>query len=733
MSATGAAARYARGVVRLRYVVVATWLGLAVVAPTVLPGLVEKSDDLGFVGLDNEAVATEIRSFELFGFPLLSRTVLVQRNEDGLSPAAQAEAVLRAVGLSQGSYDAEPILGALPVPNTFGLFPGAQERGTTVLTYLFLAPRTGFAEQRDAATAFAHEHLDDPEDGYVGVTGSIPARAAQADLIERVLPLVEVATIAGIALVVALAFRSLAAPVLTLVAAAGAVAVTLPVVDLLGGLLGVAIPQDIRPVMVALLLGIVTDYAVFFLSALRGELRAGGVGREAVITATARTTPIVVVAGITVAAGTGVLVVAESALFRGFGPAMALSVLLGLIVAVTLVPALLALLGRHSLWPCSPAEDPSRRGHVPTSRVANALTRRRTAGLVTAGCVIGLVLAALPLLHLRLGLGFVSSLPDDAPLSVAAEQARLGFADGIVSPTELLLEQDGIGRNPGALRELAEAIGEQPGVASVVGPGFLPVPDEYDVFVTAAGDAARYLIVWDSPSLGAQAIDDLRALRDRLPALLDDVGVEAPPRLAGDTALSALVVKDTTDDLWRISVAALGVNLLMLVLFLRALATSLALLAASVLALAASLGVTVLVFQDVLGAGDLTFYVPFAAAVLLVSLGSDYNIFAVGSVWEEARRRPLLDAIRVAMPQTTRAIAAAGLALAVSFGLLALVPLRPFRELAFAMVLGITLDALVVRSLLVPALLTLLGDRARPRRDRDHAAWQAARRVSETA
>jgi len=719
MTAAGPAALFARLLVRLRYAVIAAWIGIAVVATTVLPGLVEGGDDLGFVGLDNPAVAAEVRSFELFGFPLLSRTVLVQRDPDGLAPAAQATAVLRGVGVSQGSYDVEPILGALPVPNTLGVFPGAQERGTTVLTYLFLPPSTGFAEQREAATAFAREQLDDPDDGYVGVTGSIPARAAQAELVEDALPLVELATIAGIALVVAVAFRSLAAPVLTLLAAGSAVLVTLPVVDVLGSLLGVSVPADIRPVMVALLLGIVTDYAVFFLSALRTDLRRGGDDRSAVVAATARTTPIVVVAGVTVTAGTGVLVVAESALFRGFGPAMALSVLVGLVVAVTLVPALMAVLGRHSLWPSAP--DLPLGAPVSTSALAVALTRRRTAAVVTATAVAGLALASLPLLDLRLGLGFVASLPDDSPVAVAAEQARLGFAEGIVSPTELLLEDDGIGGDAFALSELGDALADEPGVASVVGPGFLPVPDEYDVFVTAAGDAARYLLVWDSPALGAEAISDLRALRERLPTLLADAGLDAPPRLAGDTALSSLVVQETTDDLWRISLAALAVNLLMLVLFLRALLTSLALLAASVLALGASLGMTVLVFQGLLGGGELTFYVPFAAAVLLVSLGSDYNIFAVGSVWDAARERPLLEAIRVAVPQTTRAIAAAGMALAVSFGLLALVPLRPFRELAFAMVLGILLDALVVRSLLVPALLTLLGERARPRRARDRA------------
>nr|MBA3619241.1 MMPL family transporter [Acidothermales bacterium] len=177
----------------------------------------------------------------------------------------------------------------------------------------------------------------------------------------------------------------------------------------------------------------------------------------------------------------------------------------------------------------------------------------------------------------------------------------------------------------------------------------------------------------------------------------------------GDTALATGIVKSTTDDMGRIALAAIAVNLLMLVLFLRALVAPLYLLCCSLLALSATLGLTTFVFQDLLGHDGLTFYVPFAAAVLLVALGSDYNIFGVGHVWQEARHRPLREAIEVAMPQSTRAITAAGVTLAASFGLLALVPLRSFRELAFAMAVGILLDAIVVRSLLVPTLLTLVG------------------------
>jgi RND superfamily putative drug exporter len=139
-----------------------------------------------------------------------------------------------------------------------------------------------------------------------------------------------------------------------------------------------------------------------------------------------------------------------------------------------------------------------------------------------------------------------------------------------------------------------------------------------------------------------------------------------------------------------------------------------------VLGLLASLGITTVLFQQVLGNDDLTYYVPFAAAVLLVALGSDYNVFVAGRIWEEARRYRLREAIAVAMPAAARAVTAAGLALAASFALLAIVPLRSFREFAFVMTAGVLVDTFVVRSLLVPALTSLFGE----------LAWWPGRRVN---
>jgi RND superfamily putative drug exporter len=160
----------------------------------------------------------------------------------------------------------------------------------------------------------------------------------------------------------------------------------------------------------------------------------------------------------------------------------------------------------------------------------------------------------------------------------------------------------------------------------------------------------------------------------------------------------------------RIAIAAPLVNFLLLCVFLRAVVAPLYLLLASALAFTATLGLTTYVFQDLLGHAELTYYVPFAVAVLLVSLGSDYNVFLVGRIWQEAEHVSVRRAIAIAAPRASRTIAVAGLALAFSFVTLALIPLRQFREFAFAMGVGVLLDAFVIRSLLVPALVSVFGE-----------------------
>ena len=167
-------------------------------------------------------------------------------------------------------------------------------------------------------------------------------------------------------------------------------------------------------------------------------------------------------------------------------------------------------------------------------------------------------------------------------------------------------------------------------------------------------------------------------------------------------------MQESLDNVLVLSCAALLVNLFFLILFLRALIAPLYLLFASVLALGATYGITWMVVEA-LGWGEITYYIPFAAAVLLLSLGSDYTIFVVGRIWEAARTRPVEEAVIDAAPRASGSITVAGLVMAMSFAVLAVVPIVPLRELALMMTIGVLLDAFVVRSILAPALVTTFG------------------------
>jgi RND superfamily putative drug exporter len=331
--------------------------------------------------------------------------------------------------------------------------------------------------------------------------------------------------------------------------------------------------------------------------------------------------------------------------------------------------------------------------------------------LIAAAGTAGLLAAAWGTHAIHLGSPLIRELPASASAARAGAAAADGFAAGILSPTEILVIGPGVAGQTTALARLQHELAAQPGVAEIAGPASLPgSATQVNPMLAASGGAARFVVVENTDPLDATAISRVQQLQHDLPALARAAGLRgARFELAGQTALTGDSIGSVFADLGRVALAIMAVTLVLLVLFLRSLLAPVYLLAASVLAVFATLGLTIGIGQHILGYGSLVYFVPFAAGVLLVSLGSDYNVFVVGRIWEEARRRPVADAVAVAAPQASRAITTAGVALAASFAMLAVIPLEQFRQIALAMALGVVLDAIAVRSLLVPALVALFG------------------------
>ncbi|HET8626653.1 MAG TPA: MMPL family transporter [Thermomicrobiales bacterium] len=714
--------RVARGFARvvtgpLRYLIALAWIGAAVAAYRYLPDLqqVEQSGPSGILAPENAAaLRVEERAVQIFGFPLLSRTLVVQRDPAGLSPDAQRRAVEAAARVDAREDPAlSGIAGALPVVNLPALVPFAREHGTTAITYLYFTPRVGFYARDRLAGRYARQQLDRPGDALVGVTGLEPARTAQVERITGALSHVELATAILIAVVVGLNFRSPGAPAVTLVTAGIAYVVATRLTAYGGTRLGLTVPAELGPLLVVLVLAVCTDYAVFFLSGTRRRLASGAARADAARETAAEFAPIILTAGLAVAAGTACLLAARLAFLRSIGPALAIAVAVTLAVSLTFVPAVLAIAARPVFWPSLHRAGRKRGRASWRARLEGLTTRRLAAAILAVVCVALLAGAATGLGRLALGLTVLDGLPGDAEAARAAQAASLGFAPGIVSPTLLLIEQPGIVDHRGALLRLEDALARQPGVAGVIGPREQPGGPAFGVIYARNGAAARYVIILADDPYSARALNDLGALQRRLPALLADAGLPgARTGLAGDTALARETIDRITGSFAPVAVAIAVVDLCLMALLLRSLLAPLYLLAASALSVAAPLGLTVYLFQLGLGRPDLSDYVPIGAGVLLIALGSDYNLFVVGRIWEEARQRPLREASARAAPRATRAISIAAITLAGSFALLALVPLAAFREFAFAMIVGVLLDSFLVRTYLVPSLITLVGERS---------------------
>ena len=705
---------FASVVVWLRYLVVAAWIAAAAATAIYLPGL-GSGEPLELGGLlpeDSPAIDAGERSQQLFTVPLTADTAVVERNPEGFSAETQAAIVERAVDATTQEGTGDEIRFALPVLNTRELFPGSEEDGTTAVTHLFFPPEVSLTNRVE----LAHEYAERGQEGhFAGVTGPGPARLAQFEEIEDALLFVELGTILAIALVVGLTYRSLGAPLLTLAASAIAFVVASGTIPWVTERFGATIPQEVEPLVVALTLGIVTDYTVFFLSACRRELAGGATRLEAARRSCTAVAPIVATAGLIVVAGTFALVVGELEFFRAFGPALALTAAVALAVSITFVPAALGLFGRAVFWPSLRREEavPGDEERPSPGRLALArrLTSRPVAAVVALITVGALAVAASGVRETELALRLGSGLPEDTEVQQAAVAADQGFAAGVLAPTIVLVEGSGVAQRQRELSRLEEGIEDVPGVAGVVGPRELPVEAPAGVLVSEDGNAARVVTILEAPPLDSEAIKASRELGERLPSLLQDAGLSGTEAaLTGQTAVASDTVMAIVDSSALVGAVVLALNFVLLALFLRALVAPLYLLAASVLSVAATLGLTTYVFQGLMGHSDLTYYVPFAAGVLLVSLGSDYNVFVAGRIWQEAGRRPLQEAIAVAAPRASRAISVAGIALAASFAMLAIVPIDGFREFAFMMGVGVLLETFVVRPVLIPALMTLFGD-----------------------
>src|SRR5450631_3293072 len=432
-------------------------------------------------------------------------------------------------------------------------------------------------------------------------------------------------------------------------------------------------------ILTVLVFGAGTDYALLLVARYREELRHHEDRHEAMAFALHRAGPAVFASGLTVIAGMLCLLVASLNSTKGLGPVAAIGIAIALMVMLTLLPALLVIFGRWIFWPVRPTFGSA--DHTRTSFWAKVGRRIALAPRATwVATSAALIVAALGIFQLNA----VGLQNKDAyfgrPDSVVGEQVLAQhFPAGSGQPVVVPAKAD-------HAASVASAMAGVPGISAVAPP-------------VVRGDLA-YLAGTLSVAPDSQAsIDTVGQVRDaihRVPGAQAIAG--------GDSATRGDILTASSNDNKVIIPLILLVVAVILMALLRAVVAPLILIATVVISFGAALGLSALAFRHVFHFAGADPSIPLFVFVFLVALGIDYNIFLMTRVREEAKQFGTRRGALIGLGATGGVITSAGLVLAGTFAVLATLPVVAFAEIGFAVALGVLLDTLIVRSVLVTAL-----------------------------
>lgn len=449
---------------------------------------------------------------------------------------------------------------------------------------------------------------------------------------------------------------------------------------------GLVINGQTGGILLVLVFGAGTDYALLLTARYREELLRREDKHEAMQVALVRAGPAVVASAATVVAALLCLSFASVSSTAGLGPVGAMGVAVAALAMLTLLPALLLIGGRRAFWPYVPRYGSEvKRGRGSWERLGVVVAARyRLVWIVTA---IGLGVMSLGVLTLDDDLTTANLFRGSVESVEGQQLLERSFPAGASAPTTVLV------RDPARTGAAVEAARDAPGVAAVGAPESGAPGDRFEVTLSADPFSEE----------GFSMIEPLRAALRQ--AAGDSVLVGGPT--AEEADLRAAVERDTK----LLVPLVLIVVLAILVLLLRALVAPVMLIATVVLSYFAALGGSLLLFELVADfPGEDPSYALFAF-IFLVALGVDYNIFLMARVREEALVLPTRDAMLRGLALTGGVITSAGIVLAGTFSVLAVLPLVALTQIGITVAFGVLLDTFVVRSILVPALTFELGER----------------------
>ncbi|HEY0933405.1 MAG TPA: MMPL family transporter, partial [Trebonia sp.] len=555
-----------------------------------------------------------------------------------------------------------------------------------------------------------------------------------------------------------LIFRSVLAPFITVIPALLSVTIAGPIVGELGNH-GLKVSSLSQLLLIVLVLGAGTDYGLFLVFRVRENMRSGQANHDAVVNALTKVGESITFSALTVIAALLSLLAATFQIYSQLGIPLAIGIAVMLLAGLTLLPALLAIFGRAAFWPSKPKAGASSTGLW--GKIASRVVRRPAVALLIGVIVFGALSVAVTA-YKSAGFGGTISAPagtdsaagtnllnkyfpataanptnliytlptpawDDAP-AIAAATSQLQASKLFTGVTGLLNPIGGTGFTPAEYTELHTLLGS--GALPATPP---PLPAAAAGKLTATQWVQAYQLYRATKqyvSTDGKTIQFETSLAAGDPSTTTALGAVPAIRTESQTVVPTLHATDygvtgeapalydissiSNSDLAHVIPIAIIVIGVLLALVLRSLVAPLYLIASVAISYFAALGFAVLIFIELGGSGGITFILPFLLFIFLLALGEDYNILVMTRIREEAHRLPLREAVSRAVGVTGTTVTSAGLVLAGTFAVFAVVGGRSaggsqIVDVGIGLAIGVLMDTFVVRTVLVPCTVVLLG------------------------
>lgn len=544
-----------------------------------------------------------------------------------------------------------------------------------------------------------------------------------------------------------LIFRAPLAPLITLLPPLLVVLAAGPIIAE-ASKLGLKVSSIAQLLLTVLVIGAGTDYGLFLIFRTREELRAGSVGREAVVKALSRVGESITFSAATVIAALLSLTIATFQIYSDLGVPLAIGIGLMLLAGVSLLPALIAIFGKAVFWPAK-VNQPSTKSGL-WGRISSRIVTHPWATLITGLVIFGGL--AIAIVGYQSG-GFAGNTTAPAGSDSAKGNALLAkhFPQTAANPTALLFVlPKSVWQDPKILETAQNLLAKQSQFTEITGPlnpngnklspsqlltlynklgspNSLPlslpanpvVPIKvYDAYkslvnyISADGHTIEYItsLTAGDPS-STQALQAVPTIRNQISSVAKAIG-SSNYGVAGEAPALYDISHISNQDLVKVIPVAILIIGVLLAILMRSLVAPLYLIASVAISYLAALGLVTIIFILIGGSSGIVFLLPFLMFIFLLALGEDYNILVMTRIREEAHGLPLKQAVTKALSTTGTTVTSAGLVLAGTFAVLAIIGGKSggseIVDIGWGLALGILMDTFLVRTLLVPSIVVLL-------------------------